>query len=362
MRFCISARGTANSFSTLAVKSRNSFDERAFAMRISSVTLLLLLTCGLSAQSQPPSPSGGAKEQRPATQQAEPTQTQPEPRERGTEIDPLVVRPIRSQDQAEEDRADRLDQQASRRQAFWLSAVTVIVLGFQVWLLTRQNTIIGKQTDIMTEQRDAANAQSEHMSKALVETRKAADAAKQSADTAERALVLLNRPYLDAENWRGDIIGAMKAETMHITVSFNIVNSSVTPAFVESIEVNDDSGQASPLGELSTDTTVEATIGPRQSQPFRRDVLLTQEQWQQVYFGKLAVNFWGTITFTDDFILKGHKRVRHFSRVGVFWCVEGSLDGFLSDFHTPVGLGFSGKGNRDEEVSEEDEGQSKDQP
>src|SRR5688572_5845620 len=98
--------------------------------------ILLTSSCAL-AQSQPQAPSGGNKEQRPAAEQAKETETETDTR--GTKTQPLVVLPMRSEEQAAEDRADRLDEQASRRQAFWLSLVTLFVLGFQVWLLINQN-------------------------------------------------------------------------------------------------------------------------------------------------------------------------------------------------------------------------------
>lgn len=66
----------------------------------------------------------------------------------------------------------------------------------QIWLFIRQNQIIRKQNEIMEGQRTAANTQSGYMRDGLLETRKSADAAKLTADVAERAMGGSDRPYL----------------------------------------------------------------------------------------------------------------------------------------------------------------------
>lgn len=196
------------------------------------ITLTLLALFALQP-SQPPAPTARDKEQQPAAQQTQPTQTQPAPPQRGTNEHPLVVKPLRSQEQTDEDRADRLDQQANRRQSFWLSVVTLLVLGFQAWLLKRQIAVMDVQREIMDQQRAAADTQARHMADGLEETRKATAAAIASAD----ALKVIHRQWLEVRSWQCAVesISTKPDDLIQATVSITITNTSQLPLTIRTV-------------------------------------------------------------------------------------------------------------------------------
>jgi hypothetical protein len=191
MRFSTVARGTASSLSTVAVKFRNSFDERDFDMRNSSVALLVLLASCAMAQSQPPLQPEPARNASGAYEQ-----TGRDPR--GTNVSPLIVRieptPKTDAESAEEQR-EKEEQAADRRFNQRLAVATLgilllqlVVVGFQVRLLVKQNEIIDGQSAIMRGQREAADAQSGYMREGLQYTKTTADAAMKSAEAAVAAM------------------------------------------------------------------------------------------------------------------------------------------------------------------------------
>lgn len=158
----------------------------------SIVSLFWVLSACALAQSQPPTPSGGNEERQPQPQETRPYQDQ-----RGTEANPLVIRELRSQEQADADQQDRRDEQANRRYALWLSLVTLVVIAFQVWLLLRQNTIISGQSDILERQ-------AKHMEDGLIETRRSADAAASAVQISEQSLITNARAYVLHSAWEVD--------------------------------------------------------------------------------------------------------------------------------------------------------------
>lgn len=168
--------------------------------------------------SQPPSPSSGRVERQPQPQQTTPAQTDPTPTPlRGTQTDPFVVRESRTEEQAAEDRADRADNQANRRYSIVLSIITTIVIGFQVWLLIRQNSIMEEQTTLMTGQ--------------LTATKQAADAAKSSAD----AIKIINRQWLAIEDWEVTHSSLGNTGILRVVVWAWIHNKTNLPVFVRTM-------------------------------------------------------------------------------------------------------------------------------
>jgi len=97
----------------------------------------------------------------------------------------------------------------------------------QIWLLIRQNQIIGKQNEIMEGQRTAANTQSGYMRDGLLETRKSTDAAKLTADVAERAMRSSDRPYLRVGSFA---ISNFAPGATNPGLECNITNAWNTPA------------------------------------------------------------------------------------------------------------------------------------
>lgn len=117
------------------------------------------LTLLLIAQtSQPPAPRGGNEKGQPQPQQTQPGKAQPAPVERGTDANPLIVRASPSDKQTAEDQKERSDQRANRWTTTSLGAFTLAVIGFQAYLLHRQNKILTAQKSLMDSQKTIADA------------------------------------------------------------------------------------------------------------------------------------------------------------------------------------------------------------
>jgi hypothetical protein len=208
-------------------------------MRPILVVAFVLFAACASAQSQPPSPGGGGEETKPQPKQTQPTQTQPGDT-RGSESNPIIVRSIRSESESAENQQDRDGEKANRRYSLWLSVITTLVLGFQIWLLVRQNDIIGKQSAIMEGQRTAADKQSSYMREGLEHTKTAADAAKESANTARDALVLTQRGRLSVESAKAEFRKFNEGPPirLHVTIVFRNVGPTlvtVTESMFDSV-------------------------------------------------------------------------------------------------------------------------------
>lgn len=93
----------------------------------------------------------------------------------------------------------------------------------------------------------------------LLITLRAANAAKASADIADRSLRVLNQPWLDTADWhvvehRAEAVAGSSGFPLErltgLSVTFNVVNNSRTPATLYQIEMTD-SGSGDPATVLS---------------------------------------------------------------------------------------------------------------
>jgi hypothetical protein len=191
--------------------------------------------------SQPPAPSARNEKRQPQTIEATPREAQPDPHPRGTTDDPIVIRTERSKQQTTEDQQDREDDKANRRYNLWLSVITALVLGFQVWLLVRQNQTLSKQTDLADKQTvsmERQTASMEHqatlMAQGLADAKESSDTAKENADAAKanaeaaRDLVALARTEQRA--WVGVSKLYVTQQNGSASLRLEVKNSGQTPA------------------------------------------------------------------------------------------------------------------------------------
>jgi hypothetical protein len=223
--------------------------------------------------------------------------------------------------QADTDQAQRDDEASARWWTVWLTGFlclitlsTGIVVGWQAW-----------------------------------ETRKAANAAKLSASTAERSLRLLNQPWLDTADWavseeRGSAIrdkmgGWTTGELLALNVSLNVVNNSQTPATIYQIEMTD-SGSGSPPTDFTVTSVVGNLITPGSKHPAKAHIAeLAPSQIARYESGTgFPIRIEGTIHFGDLFSTKDPNddsidgpRKRHFGRECVL------RTGGRSEFHPIAG-------------------------
>ena len=76
--------------------------------------------------------------------------------------------------------------------------------------------------------------QADYMRDGLTETKTAANAAMISAETAAKALVLPNQPWLDTENWHGTVEAIN--DQFSVMAECDIVNRGPTPATMKWFE------------------------------------------------------------------------------------------------------------------------------
>jgi hypothetical protein len=210
-----------------------SFGERGFGMCVSSVAvlLLLLLSQAVAEQSQPPSPTPlkVGQEQQNASP-AEPADSGPD---RGvpnrSTAQPAL--PVAPQPQAEP--TDGNNQPNNEAPEDWRI----------VWFT-------GILTLVAVLQFIAMIVQSKFMRDGLIETKKAAEAAKKSANAAKSTL-RLNRPWLITRDWE------VRHEAPWVFVAFAIENTGTTTAMLAEKDLRYVfSGR---LGHTVTDYIYEAT-------------------------------------------------------------------------------------------------------
>jgi len=247
-------------------------------------------------QSQPTQPKRNAsRAEQPAT---------PDPR--GTDASPVVVKiqPTPKTDEETAKEKAQIDQQESTQR--WtkglgiatgiLGLLQLIAIGFQVGIARRQNQIIEKQNAIMTGQRDAADTQSDYMRDGLAETRKAADAAREAADTASKSLKADSAVVMSIGDLQVLRLANSKTKDFCLRVQYRIHNASKNPAHVE------EWGGTILLPDEQTGTDISSTVDetfapgkglhfpldtePFQSQHFaawdRNSLVLRIELWVRV--------------------------------------------------------------------------------
>jgi hypothetical protein len=214
------------------------------------------------------------------------------------------VKPIRSQTEADEDRADRLDQQSNRRYTIGLSLFTLIVLGFQIWLMVRQNGIIAGQTAIMKEQAD-------HMRDGLTLTRQSNDASAASADAAKKSVAIADRTMrLDLRAWL-HVTGIEfwpNNKTGATTLVIDLLNTGRLPAQIGDKAIERWMGEPMPLVpnvENRVWFPEGAVVPPGRAMSLHwvewDEAPYSAQKWRDIYDGRLSVNVAGAIRYTTGF-------------------------------------------------------------
>ena len=183
-------------------------------------------------------------------------------------------------------------------------------------------------------------------------TEAAAVAAAKSADTAEKSLRMLNRPYLDTDDWTADLhSGPSFGDPTILTIKFNIHNPSPTPARLERVTICEGFGGHT-AETIEYQTEVQGMIPPRRSQPFVVQITIGQAEWELMFRGELMVRVFGEFQYTDLFN-KSRQRTKKYARYCNCRC-PGHADAFVATFVTPTELGF-GVGLNDEVDWDKDE-------
>ena len=164
-------------------------------------------------------------------------------------------------------------------------------------------------------------------------TRQAANAAKQSAETANKSLRLLHQAWLDTADWevtevRGvetpdEMGGQSDGRLEGLRITFNVVNNSPTPATIYHLEITD-FGSGSPPSDFTVTSAVGNLITPGSKHPgeaFIQD--LSRKQIVAYESGNaFTIEIHGIIHFGDTFNRKRRSdesmegpRKRRFARV-----------------------------------------------
>lgn len=171
-------------------------------MRIIPVVLILILLCGVGIC------TGSPREIIPEI--SIPTHQKPYQIQHGTEQFPFIVKtvqPPKSKEEADRDADERNDRKALNKFTFWLAIVGTlqfIVLGLQIHFLC----------------------------KTLRSTEKAANAAKTSAEVAEKALTMVERPYVFVSCVSEFQFDSEKG----YFVTYEVSNHGRTPADIDTIQ------------------------------------------------------------------------------------------------------------------------------
>jgi hypothetical protein len=172
-------------------------------------------------------------------------------------------------------------------------------------------------------------------------TKLAANAAKDSAKVAEESLVLLNRPWLDTDEWTADNMAEGLDDKPVIRIMFNVINLSPTPARIEQIEISHvilrgDQGRQILTGQtIRQIRDVKTMVTPGSYYP----VYLVTETFPPYRAEGMYIQVSGCITYKDAF----HKtRRKRFSRLG-------HIRADKQEFTIPAGTDPEGIGWNDEE-------------
>jgi hypothetical protein len=175
----------------------------------------------------------------------------------------------------------------------------------------------------------------------------AARATKESADVSRESLVLLNRPWLDTDNWTAEDFNKSWGSKPVIRIAFHIVNLSPTPARIEQIEISHVIFRG--IKEMQTLTghppireirDVKTMVTPKSYYP----VYLIPGVFGPYHAEGMFIQVSGCITYKDAFRKIHRKR---FSRLG-------HIRDDKQEFMIPAGTDSEGVGWNDEEDWDQD--------
>lgn len=192
------------------------------------------------------------------------------------------------------------------------------------------------QASFTAAQKRISDKQLTQMQEGLEVAKTNADAAKASAETASKALVLLNRPYLDATNWTLEYRhGEGYGDPPISHIGFCIANRSTTPARLEKLEVMITVGDHG--DDFLKSGVVRVFISPAHETPFTYAVpFWPNDAAAKLFYSDVGVTVKvrGRIEYTDLFGGRSKPRVKQFCRIFVVsWT---SQRGFTYDVSTPL--------------------------
>jgi hypothetical protein len=173
----------------------------------------------------------------------------------------------------------------------------------------------------MHRQRLAMEEQAKYMSDGLVETRKAANAATESAKAARDALVLANRPYLDVKGFEIEDLNLRTEDLPMLKITCKVFNPSNTPANVSHVDAFGRIGFGFDMDSLITNKVnhTQLLIAPRRGYWFPMTFKQLTPTQRDLYIDKqLIIDLRLRVTFTDPF---GVEMFGQFDRT----CVCGPL-------------------------------------
>jgi len=251
-----------------------------------AVSFLLFCAYPVSAQSQGPTPSP-RKLSKPVQSPTQNKEQKPKPDKRGTEQSPLVVKTIpttKSQNEIDQERSEREEKAALDRKLVWATKGLYIVGIIQAVILLGQIILYWRT---------------------LTETKKAANAARDSAKVAKTALQVAERAYLKINNF--ELVKPKVDE--YPTVTYEIQNVGHTPAqIIECLAVIDILDNNYPKTPIY-DTEINL-FGPRQTsiQPNEkrsmfgnRKKVITLGEMDCINNNSKLIFAWGRIIFRDVF-------------------------------------------------------------
>ena len=276
------------------------------------LAVLVLSVTVLEARSQPPTPSArksGSSQEQPKPESA---QQQPAEDPRGTDTTPLIVKvqpATKTDEEAQKERAKEDAEASAKRWTVGLGVATGLLglfqlgaIGFQAWIASKQNEIIGKQNEIMEGQRKAADKQSEYMRDALAESCKASEAAMKSADIADKALRLSERAHLAFGHYE---IQHLEDMTKDIRISYAIINTGRTPAFLLKCDLGFKIAESlSADVKYNRPTTNEGAVPVYNARPLLRPINInsvSEPDRRAVLDGKKHLWFYGGWVYRDVF-------------------------------------------------------------
>jgi hypothetical protein len=247
--------------------------------------LLFLLVCSISyAQSQQPSPTPRENSNQ-VQEQAKSAPQQTATDQRGTEQSPIIVKIMESpktQEEIQRDINERDEQTANNRKLTYFTGGLAFVallqfigIAIQAWFLR----------------------------KSFIATKLAAEAAKTSADVAEKMLTLGERAYLVVDGFSKPTLGLGEK----LQVKCSIINQGRTPAtiiriFENKVQIFDEIPHP-PV--YDTGMTIKRFVGTgfenRVPMDFMETDKITENEFEGIMRGKLKVFVYRKFNYTDIF-------------------------------------------------------------
>jgi hypothetical protein len=207
------------------------------AWRIFLFIVALAVAGDVCAQSKRPSPRRGEGRQ-PQQSQTQTPQQPPAANQRGTEESPLIVRSVKSSDDAAQDTEDRKDKAANDRETIAINRNLVVIGFLQLAVFVGQLFVFGYQAWKLRQTVQAAVEQSRDMKASIAVAQRAAEAAELSA----KAAIGVELPIISITDFAlmeisaGRITGGVPPEVSELQLPFKNSGRTVASLIEQCIE------------------------------------------------------------------------------------------------------------------------------